>query len=262
MKPLIFLLAFLAAALPCLRAEETGLRLNTLRIVAKDGLKELIKEEVLQRLSRMESACELSSVEPSDPAKRSTVVLTLAPARDLTGKAARPLLWKGILIAVSRKNPYGNLSKQQAEQILGNRFPVWPETDIPVRNIYYLPHIFEPGKEPRNNGKTRFSPVRFADIAEKLLEHDPKAIVLLPLAGVIAPPGTLKLVSIDGVVPDFESITKGRYPLQEQYSLAVGNHAPREVAALADRLLSPDYQRTILNFGSIPILSTNGDAQK
>ena len=262
MRLRILPILLLILALTAVRAENSGLHLNTIRVVAKGGFKELIKEEVLSRLNRMDCSCELSSADPADAEKRKTVMLTLAPERELKGTGALPLLRKGIVIAVSRKNPYGNLTKQEAEKILQNEFPVWPETDIPVRNIYYLPHIFEPGKVPGKKGKTRFSLVRFADIAEKLLEHDPKAVVLLPLTGAITPPATLKTVSIDGIPPDFDSITEGRYPLQEVYSLKVHEGAPKEISELAELLRSPAYRRNILNFGSIPIHSINGDAKK
>ena len=262
MKFLIIPILLLSFALTGVRAEDSGLSLNTIRVVAKGGFKELIKEDVLSRLNRMDGSCELSSGDPADAAKKKTVMLTLAPERELKGTGAFPLLWKGVVIAVSRKNPYQNLTKQEAEKILKNDFPVWPGTDIPVKNIYYLPHIFESGKEPAKNGKTRISSVRFADIAEKLLEHDPRAIVLLPLTGAIAPPPTLKTVSINGISPDFDSITGGKYPLQEKYSLKVHEGAPKEISELAELLRSPAYQQKILNFGSIPIHTTNGDAQK
>ncbi len=262
MKLPILPVILLAFTLTGLRAEDSGLRLNTIRIVAKGGFKELIKEEVLSRLNRMDSSCELSSGETGSGNTSGTTVLTLAPERELKGNGSVPLLRKGVVIAVSRKNPYKNLTRQEAEKILKNDFPVWPETDIPVKNIYYLPHIFESGKAPGKKGKTRFSLVRFADIAEKLLEHDPKAIVLLPLTAAISPPPALQTVSIDGILPDFDSITEGRYPLQETYSLKVHDGAPKEISELAELLRSPAYRRNILNFGSIPIHTTNGGAQK
>lgn len=263
MKQLFSLLLLLSFALTGIPAEDSSLRMNTIRVVAKGGFKELIKDEVLSRLNRMDSSCELSSGDPADAEKKKTVMLTLAPEREWKKNESLPLLWKGVVIAVSRKNPYRNLSRQEAEKILKNDFPFWPETDIPVRNIYYLPHTFESGTvPPRKKGKTRFSPVRFADLAEKLLEHDPRAIVLLPLTGVISLPPALQPVAIDGILPDFDSITGGKYPLQEKYSLKVHKDAPKEISELAELLRSPAYQQKILNFGAIPIHTTNGDAKK
>ena len=258
MKKLPFLL-FLPAAI--LFAEQSSLQLQSYRIEAGGGLKELIKEDVLARLKNTDSSYQLSS-DASTAKQQDKTVLTLAPEKELKGKNAIPLLWKGVIIAVSRKNPYRNLTREEAGKILKNEFPFWPETDIPVKNIYYLPHIFEAGKAPGKKGKTHLSPVRFADVAEKLMEHDPKAIVLLPLSHAMAPPSTLKLLSLDGIRPDFENITGGRYPLQEKYCLKIYDDAPEEVSGLAQKLLSPSYKQKILDFGSIPIKTTNGDAKK
>ena len=92
-----------------------------------------------------------------------------------------------------------------------------------------------------------------AQIAAELVKKDVTAVALLPLAYLLEPDNELKLLSVDGVAPEFEPVMSGRYPLVKRYSLSLDPTAPEAVRKLAERLLSPAFRNSLPAHGFIPL---------
>ncbi|MBR4210799.1 MAG: hypothetical protein IKR84_00205, partial [Oscillibacter sp.] len=70
----------------------------------------------------------------------------------------------------------------------------------------------------------------------------------------------LKILSVDGVAPDAETIRNGSYPFRSSYYVVTdaGRPANDPAKLLYDWILSPDGQRLIEHEGYVPVSDLRG----
>lgn len=213
---------------------------------AEDGLTEVIKEE-LQAVQRNSSAGFALCKEKSEHE-----ILVISTNQEKNALEIRPWLRKGFLFLVNPSHPRINISKEEAEKFLKNNQHEWKKNGKKIRNIYYLKGILTPA--PMKKGKTRQIAIPYADLAEKMLKSDPNSVAILPLDSLMAPQNA-KILAVDGIKPDFESVTQDRYPMQKLYYIQRIADIP-EAHELMSRLRDPKFRKTILESGAIPVPDT------
>lgn len=247
---LCILLSSISAALPA-GAQNSDLALPKIRIAAEGGTAELIRPEIRKLAEEMpEHQMVLSS---SADALDAPPVLAVS-TRKIPGAEPVPLALKGAVLAVNVKNPVAGLSSGEVLRIMKNQFPLWPGTDVPVRNIYQLAGALRAkGKPEKEKGKTHFVELASIRLATELVKNDVTAIAILPLSFATEGNGEVKVLPVDGVAPDFEPVLRGRYPLVRKYYLSVAGDAPEAVRRLGERLQSARFREQLLRKGFIPI---------
>ena len=70
----------------------------------------------------------------------------------------------------------------------------------------------------------------------------------------------LKVLSIDGVAPDAQSIREGKYPFLNPYYVAIDGDLPQDspTRILYDWVLGPDGQKLAAMEGYVPVSGTEG----
>ena len=247
---LCILLSSISAALPA-GAQNSDLALPKIRIAAEGGTAELIRPEIRKLAEEMpEHQMVLSS---SADALDAPPVLAVS-TRKIPGAEPVPLALKGAVLAVNVKNPVAGLSSGEVLRIMKNQFPLWPGTDVPIRNIYQLAGALRAkGKPEKEKGKTHFVELASIRLAIELVKNDVTAIAILPLSFATEGNGEVKVLPVDGVAPDFEPVLRGRYPLVRKYYLSVAGDAPGAVRRLGERLQSARFREQLLRKGFIPI---------
>ena len=215
-------------------------------IRAEDSLTELVKEE-LQEVQRKSKAGFVLCRE-----KSGNEILVISPDKEKNALEVIPWLRKGFLFLVNPYHPGENISKDEAEKILRNEQHEWRKSGRKIRNIYYLKGILTPA--PAKKGKTRQIALPYADLAEKMLKSDPESIVILPLDSLMSPQDA-KILAVDGIKPDFESVTQDRYPMQKLYYIQRLAEIP-EAHELVSRLRERKFRKMILESGAIPVPDT------
>ena len=242
----LLILVFSASAFP-LTAD--SLALPKLRIAAEGGLIELVRPAVRQLAGQMP---EYQPVLAGNANALDAKPLLAISTECLPGVQSVPFALKGTILAVNRKNPLNGISSGDVMKIMKNQYPYWQETDVPVRNIYLAAGSLRSKSGP-SKGKTHFVETDSARIAAELVKKDVTAVALLPLSYVLNPDNELKLLSVDGIAPEFEPVMNGRYPLVKRYCLSLDPAAPEAVRQLAERLLSPAFRSGLPAHGFIPL---------
>ena len=215
-------------------------------IRAEDGLAELVKEE-LQKVQRKSNAGFVLCRKKSE-----REILVISPDKEKNALEAVPWLRKGFVFLVNQRHPRESISKEEAEKFLRNEQHEWRKNGRKIRNIYYLKGILTPA--PAKKGKTRQIALPYADLADKMLKSDPDSIAILPLDSLMAPQDA-KILAVDGIKPDFESVTQDRYPMQKLYYIQRIADVP-EAHELISRLRERKFRKMILESGAIPVPDT------
>lgn len=248
MRCLTALPAFVAGVSAFLLTADS-LALPKLRIAAEGGLIELVRPAVRELSEQMP---EHQPVLAADADALDARPLLAISTNRLPDVQPIPFALKGTILAVNRKNPLNDISSGDVMKIMKNQYPYWQGTDVPVRNIYLASGSLRSKSGP-SKGKTHFVETSSAQIAAELVKKDVTAVALLPLAYLLEPDNELKLLSVDGVAPEFEPVMNGRYPLVKRYSLSLDPAAPEAVRKLAERLLSPAFRSSLPAHGFIPL---------
>ena len=215
-------------------------------IRAEDGLTELVKAE-LQKIQQKSKAGFVLCRKKSEHE-----ILVISPDKEKNAIEVVPWLRKGFVFLVNPRHPRESISKEEAEKFLRNEQYEWRKNGKKIRNIYYLKGILTPA--PAKKGKTRQIALPYADLADKMLKSDPDSIAILPLDSLMAPQDA-KILAVEGIKPDFESVTQDRYPMQKLYYIQRIADVP-EAHELISRLRERKFRKMILESGAIPVPDT------
>lgn len=242
MKILLFLV--LSAIFPIFLS---GMDKPIPRVVrAESGLTELIKDEILAVQRQSGAVFALRQM------KSDHEILVISPNREKTALEVRPYLRKGTLFLVHPLHHINGITLDDAKKILAGKFSEWKKNGKKIRNIYYLKGILTPADPVK--GMPRMIAIPYADLAEKMLRADPNSVAVLPLDSLLSPQNA-KILSVNGIKPDFDSVTQGLYPMQKLYYIQRIADTP-EAHALMIRLRTRKFRKNILESGAIPVPDT------
>ena len=240
MKRLLFLSLFLFLSL----SGEENIRKYVIR--AEDGLTELVKNELMEVQQKSKTGFGLCQQ------KSDHEILIISPDKEKNALEIRPYLRKGFLFLVNPNHPRNSISGKEAENILANRQKEWTKNGRKIRSVYYLKGILTPG--PAGKGSPRQIALPYADLAEKMLRNDLDSIAILPLDSLLSPQNA-KILAVDEIKPDFESVTQDRYPMQKLFYIQRIADVP-EAHELISRLRERKFRKMILESGAIPVPDT------
>ena len=89
-------------------------------------------------------------------------------------------------------------------------------------------------------------------INARLVQQISGSVAIMTLLQINAEELDLNLVSIDGVTPSAQSITHGRYPFSLRVCLVLPKNPTPVAQNFADRMISPEGQRMIIEMGAAP----------
>ena len=178
-----------------------------------------------------------------------------------------PVARDGFVFITHRTNPVEGLTLEQIRSIYTGVYTSWSQVGGPDLPIH-------PYQRDRNSGSQELMEERvmlgtpMIDAPDMILEGmmGPIHAILDDTSGIgysvyyyathIFPQPDLKLLAIEGVQPDSNSLSEGTYPLTtEVYAVLRRDlRAGHPARKLVDWLLSPDGQDAVLASGYIPLL--------
>ena len=241
----------LALAVLVFSVSADSLTLPKLRILAEGGLAETVRPFLRELAQTMP---EFQTVLASDPDVLDAKPLLALSPRRLDGAEALPFALKGAVIAVNSKNTFRDISSKDVMRLMQNACPEWQGTGVPVRNIVHVSGALK-AKGGARKAKTHFIEAGSSEAALELLRSDVTAAAILPLTFLMREeelPPEIRLLTVDGTAPDFDSVMNGKYPLAKRYCLSLDPAAPEAVRKLADRLGKLGF-RELEPYGFIPL---------
>jgi len=151
------------------------------------------------------------------------------------------------------------LDRRQVVRIFSGQMTTWPDgqavvpllreqgdsaTEVAVRFFSDLGPAMNHARQ-RGRWPTLLTDAEMA----RALEATPGAVGLHDSGALRLAHPSLKVLALDGVTPEVESLADGRYPLRRVFSLVVNHHPSAQVAELVDFIRSPAGQEVIAASG-------------
>ena len=186
-----------------------------------------------------------------------------------------PFATDALVFVVNQDNPVDNLTWDQVKKIYTGEITNWKE--VGGDNVDIVPFqrnqgagsqtMFEKlvmvGQSPMEAPET-WVPDSMAGLLDAVRQYDnsPAAIgyTVYYYANDMEMAQGLKVLSIDGVAPDSQSIREGKYPFLNPYYVAIDGDLPQDspTRILYDWVLGPDGQKLAAMEGYVPVSGTEG----
>lgn len=186
-----------------------------------------------------------------------------------------PFATDALVFVVNQDNPVDNLTWDQVKKIYTGEITNWKE--VGGDNVDIVPFqrnqgagsqtMFEKlvmeGQSPMEAPET-WVPDSMAGLLDAVRQYDnsPAAIgyTVYYYANDMEMAQGLKVLSIDGVAPDAQSIREGKYPFLNPYYVAIDGDLPQDspTRILYDWVLGPDGQKLAAMEGYVPVSGTEG----
>ena len=186
-----------------------------------------------------------------------------------------PFATDALVFVVNQDNPVDNLTWDQVKKIYTGEITNWKE--VGGDNVDIVPFqrnqgagsqtMFEKlvmeGQSPMEAPET-WVPDSMAGLLDAVRQYDnsPAAIgyTVYYYANDMEMALGLKVLSIDGVAPDAQSIREGKYPFLNPYYVAIDGDLPQDspTRILYDWVLGPDGQKLAAMEGYVPVSGTEG----
>lgn len=186
-----------------------------------------------------------------------------------------PFATDALVFVVNQDNPVDNLTWDQVRKIYTGEITNWKE--VGGEDLEIVPFqrnqgagsqtMFEKlvmdGQSPMEAPQA-WVPDSMAGLLDAVREYDnsPAAIgyTVYYYANDMEMAQGLKVLSIDGVTPDAQSIREGKYPFLNPYFVAIDGNTPEDspTRILYDWILGPDGQKLAASEGYVPVLETEG----
>ena len=186
-----------------------------------------------------------------------------------------PFATDALVFVVNQDNPVDNLTWDQVKKIYTGEITNWKEVggdDVDIvpfqRNqgagsqTMFEKLVME-GQSPMEAPET-WVPDSMAGLLDAVRQYDnsPAAIgyTVYYYANDMEMAQGLKVLSIDGVAPDAQSIREGKYPFLNPYYVAIDGDLPQDspTRILYDWVLGPDGQKLAAMEGYVPVSGTEG----
>ena len=186
-----------------------------------------------------------------------------------------PFATDALVFVVNQDNPVDNLTWDQVKKIYTGEITNWKE--VGGDNVDIVPFqrnqgagsqtMFEKlvmvGQSPMEAPET-WVPDSMAGLLDAVRQYDnsPAAIgyTVYYYANDMEMAQGLKVLSIDGVAPDSQSIREGKYPFLNPYYVAIDGDLPQDspTRILYDWVLGPDGQKLAAMEGYVPVTGQEG----
>ena len=186
-----------------------------------------------------------------------------------------PFATDALVFVVNQDNPVDNLTWDQVKKIYTGEITNWKEVggdDVDIvpfqRNqgagsqTMFEKLVME-GQTPMEAPEA-WVPDSMAGLLDAVRQYDnsPAAIgyTVYYYANDMEMAQGLKVLSIDGVAPDAQSIREGKYPFLNPYYVAIDGDLPQDspTRILYDWVLGPDGQKLAAMEGYVPVAGTEG----
>lgn len=174
----------------------------------------------------------------------------------------REIAWEAIAIIVHPQNPLSALNLPQARDIFSGARSRWSDVGVAGLGDILL-GVREEGDSGRVTfdkqvmGTTRLSSnalvLASLDVAVNTVAAQPPAIVYAPasrLAGAGAP--KVRALTLDGILPSFEAVATGAYPVVRPVNLVALVEPSGELRQFVAWALSNEGQRVAADLGYVP----------
>ncbi len=174
----------------------------------------------------------------------------------------REIAWEAIAIIVHPLNPLSALNLPQARDIFSGARSRWSDVGVAGLGDILL-GVREEGDSGRVTfdkqvmGTTRLSSnalvLASLDVAVNTVAAQPPAIVYAPasrLAGAGAP--KVRALTLDGILPSFEAVATGAYPVVRPVNLVALVEPSGELRQFVAWALSNEGQRVAADLGYVP----------
>ena len=183
-----------------------------------------------------------------------------------------PFAVDALVFFVSAANPVDGLTREQLRGVYAGEIANWAEVGGENLQIAAFQRDEEAGSqtamqnlvmlgEPMTDAPKELVRGETGDVAA--FEDSPAAIgyALYYSAHNMGAADGLKILSVDGVAPDAETIRSGAYPFLTRYYVVTnaGRRADDPAKLLYDWILSADGQRLVAHEGYAPIMEIGGD---
>ncbi|MBQ6986133.1 MAG: substrate-binding domain-containing protein [Oscillibacter sp.] len=186
-----------------------------------------------------------------------------------------PFAVDGLVFVVNASNPVDSLTPDELRGIYNGTITNWAEVGGENLEIVAFQRDEEAGSqtammnlvmmgEPMTDAPTELVRGEMGDLVEAVATFDdsPAAIgyTMYYYAHNMNMADGLKILSVDGVAPDAETIRNGSYPFRNSYYVVTDAGRPDSDPAklLYDWILSPDGQRLMEHEGYIPVSDLGG----
>ena len=186
-----------------------------------------------------------------------------------------PFAVDGLVFVVNASNPVDSLTREQLRDIYNGTITNWSEVGGEDLEIVAFQRNEEAGSqtammnlvmqgEPMTDAPTELVRGEMGDLVEAVaaFEDSPAAIgyTMYYYAHNMNAADGLKILSVDGVAPDAETLRNGSYPfLNSYYAVTDAGRAAHDPAKLLyDWIFSEDGQRLIAHEGYIPVSDVGG----
>ncbi len=163
-----------------------------------------------------------------------------------------PIGREAFVFFVNAKNPVDSLTVSQIRDIYGGKIRNWNELGGPDRIICPVDRVEGSGSRSamdRFMGDTAYGRKHPLAFSGACIGYSFRYY----LQGMVGNDG-IKILSVNGAVPDAESVRNGNYPLvSEFYAAYRADDASANVQKVIDWLLSPEGQRMIEGTGYLPV---------
>ena len=186
-----------------------------------------------------------------------------------------PVVNEGFVFFVNKENPVNNLSLQQIQDIYSGKITNWKE-------VGGLDEEIKPFQRPVNSGSQSGmlelvmkdkdgNPIKMIEPTKETFEQTMEGIIeavadydngkasigysYYYYANTMFSPDSIKLISIDGVEPNNETIKNGEYPIHTAYYVVIRADESEDspVRKLKEAMLSERGQIVAENAGYVPV---------
>jgi phosphate transport system substrate-binding protein len=171
---------------------------------------------------------------------------------------AIPIAIDGIVLVVHPSNPVDNLTLEQARDIFAGKIRNWQEVGGDNRKITVITREEGSGTrasfEEKVMGDNHFAPDALVQdsngAVREIVANDPGAIGYISFGLV---DHRVKVLAIEGVLPNEDLIREHRYPLARDFLFVVDNEISPLARSFIDFVLSEEGQRALAEEGLIRV---------
>lgn len=181
-----------------------------------------------------------------------------------------PVVYDAFVFMVNEENPVNNLSIEQIQNIYQRKITNWSEVGGANEKILAF-------QRPNNSGSqtgmlnlvmkdleimeplTEEFAIEMGDLVDAIADYDNAKNSLgysyYYYAKTMYTYDNIKFLSINGVVPSYDNIKSGAYPLKTAYNIVINKNEPEdgEVRKLIKDMLSPRGQQVAKEAGYVPV---------
>jgi len=163
-----------------------------------------------------------------------------------------------IVLVVNKNNPVNNLSYKDIQGIFSGKIKNWKElggNDLEIKNVMLEPcvrHTMSKKVLPYGKDITKLVPEKKGNpvLHTNAMVAKNQGAIGQQLYGY--EDGSVKVLTIDGVLPDNNTITSGKYPFFEEYNIVTRGKSEGEIKELVRFAYSTDGKKIMQSMKHVP----------